>query len=410
MTEVSERTAEKLLGPVHPKAQVHGETMHALVWRGRRNIRLETVAKPGICHPQQALVRITATSLGGSDLSFFENQVEGLESGDILGHEFMGVVERVGESVAHIQVGDRVVVSAVIADGACDYCKRGEYSACKTTNPNKQLEDMYGQRPAGVFGYSHLTGGYPGGLAEYAQVPFADINCLKVPDEIPDTKALFLSDILCTSFWGTEMAAVGQGDIVAIWGMGPVGLLTAQWCLKRGARKVIGIDSIPYRLEFAARHVGIEIVNFKERDVLSELHSLAPSGIDVSIQASGAHYAKTYRHSIEKAFGMEDSPPDTLTEMMKATRMFGRVSILGEYFGTTNDFPIGAMIEKALTVRGGRCPIQRFWPKLLEQLESGEIDPSFVVSHKFALADAPDLFSRLISKDKDNFIKVILRP
>jgi len=271
------------------------------------------------------------------------------------------------------------------------------------------MKEMYGRKLSGIFGYSHLTGGYPGGQAEYVRVPFADVNCLKIPDEVPDDKALYLSDVLCTSFWANEMGNVGEGDIVAIWGLGPIGLLSAMWAIQRGAKQVIGIDYVHERLEIAERELGIETIDFKKQDPVKTLAEKFPHGVDVGIDAAGFRFSKSYKHKIERMTFLETDTPEILNEVMYSVRMFGRVSIVGDYFGTANEFPIGMLMEKGLTVRGGQCPVQRFWKDILKKLESGEVDPSFVITHRLELADGPVAYEKFFNKS-DGYIKVFMRP
>jgi threonine dehydrogenase-like Zn-dependent dehydrogenase len=333
----------------------------------------------------------------------------GMQDGDILGHEFMGIVEEVGADVKKVKVGQRVVVAFDIACGTCDHCRREEYTACDTTNPSKVMEEMYGHRTAALYGYSHLTGGVAGGQAEYVRVPFADVNCLPVPAGVTDEQALYLSDVVPTAYHATEMGEVGKGDTVAIWGLGPVGLMAARWCQIRGAAKVIGIDCVPARLKLAEHYLKITTINYKEQDVLKELEKLAPGGPDASIEAAGFEYAKTMLHKVERAIGLETDTADILSECITATRKFGRVSIIGVYSGFCNHFPIGAFMEKGQTMRGGQSPTQKYWQMCLSKIESKELDPTFIISHKLKLENIEDVYKRFYERD-DGMIKVFLRP
>jgi threonine dehydrogenase-like Zn-dependent dehydrogenase len=407
---ISAKHTEKGVGaPVTEKASKSGETMHALVWKGSKDVRYEEVPKPMLAHSKDIILKVTSSSICGSDLHLFAKEVQGMHDGDILGHEFMGKVVEKGPEVSTLEIGDRVVVSFNISDGTCEFCQRGEFTACESTNKSKDLKDMYGHRLSGIFGYSHLTGGYPGGQAEYVRVPFADVNALKVPDEIPDDKALYLSDVLCTSYWATEMGEVKEGDIVAIWGLGPIGLLAAMWSIKRGAKSVIGIDNVPFRLEVAERELGIHTVNFDKEKPTTWISNMFPRGVDVSIDAAGFRYSKSFMHSVARALGAEHDTPEILTEIFWSTRNFGRVSIVADYFGTANSFPIGMMMEKGLTVRGGQCPVQRFWKDILKQLERHEIDPSFIVTHRLKLSDGPHAYDTFFKKE-EGMIKVFMTP
>jgi len=302
-----------------------------------------------------------------------------------------------------------VVVAFDIACGTCDYCKREEYTGCDTSNPSKLMESMYGHRTAALYGYSHLTGGVPGGQSEYVRVPFADVNCLPVPDDVSDEKALYLSDVVPTAYYATEMGEVSEGSTVAIWGLGPIGLMAARWCQIRKAGRIIGIDCVPERLALAKNRLGIETINFKEQDVLKTLDKMVPGGVDVGIEAAGFEYSTTIRHKIERAVGLETDTADILTEIITAVRKFGRVSIIGVYSGTCNHFPIGAMMEKGLTVRGGQSPTQKFWKMAMEKIRSGELDPTFILSHKSTLAAGPMLYEKFYNRT-EGVIKVFLRP
>lgn len=394
--------------PTQPK---YDETrkMHALVWHGKKDVRYDEVPVPLITDTTDIVLKITATTICGSDLHLYTGAMLTMREGDILGHEFMGIVEDVGPAVEKVKKGDRVVVAFGIACGMCSYCGREEYTACDTTNPSTLMENMYGHRTAAIYGYSHLTGGVPGGQSEFVRVPFADVNCLVLPDDIPDDKGLFLSDVIPTSFHGTELANVQKGSTVAIWGLGPIGLLTARWCQIRGASRIIGIDWVPERLSIAKNRLGIETIDFKNQDTVKTLMKMVPGGLDCTIECAGFEYPKTMIHKVEMAVGLETDSADILTEMITCTRKFGNVSIIGVYSGTTNHFPIGAMMEKDLTVRGGQCPSQKYWKMCVEKLRSGEFDPTFIISHRATLAAGPQLYQSFNDR-KDGVIKVFLRP
>jgi threonine dehydrogenase-like Zn-dependent dehydrogenase len=383
--------------------------MRALTWHGKKSLRVLDVPRPLITDQTDVVIKITATSICGSDLHLYSGNMLNLKDGDILGHEFMGIVEDVGSEVHKIQKGQRVVVSFDIACGSCNFCQREEYTACSRTNPSKLEREMYGHPTSALFGYSHLTGGVPGGQAEYVRVPFADVNCLPVPDEIPDDKALFLSDIIPTSYHGTELGGVKEGSNVAIWGLGPVGLLTAKWCQLRGAARIIGIDRVEERLRVANTALGIETIDFSKQDVVKTLHTMFPEGIDIGIECAGFDYAKTLKHKFEIAVGLETDTADIFTEIFTCVRPFGNVSVIGVYSGYANHFPVGALMEKALTIRGGQTPVQKYWRMALEKVMSGEFDPSFVVTHRGYLSDAPEWYKKFYEKD-DGVIKVFLRP
>ena len=385
-------------------------TMKALVWRGSEKVVVaDDLPRPRIAHEKDVVVKITATTICGSDLHLYTGSMPTMQSGDILGHEFMGVVHEKGEDVKSLELGQRVVVSFDIACGDCKFCKRDEYSGCEKTNPSNLQQKMMGTRTAALFGFSHLTGGIPGGQAEYVRVPYADVNCLRLPDSVPDDKGLFLSDIVPTSFHGTELGDVSVGDTVAIWGLGPIGLLCARWCQIRGAARVIGIDYVKERLDIAKGAIGIEVINFKEKEVVKTLLEMFPSGVDVAIECAGFDYSTTLKSKIERAVGMETDTADIFTEMFTCVRTFGRVAVIGVYAGFANHFPVGAMMEKSLIVRCGQCPVQKYWKKCLESIESGEIDPTVVVTTRGTLSDAPKLYD-LFNHKEQGVVKVFLRP
>jgi len=412
---VAARAAEKIRGhdkvsteSTQPKVDPNRK-MKALVWKGAKDVSIEEVPRPVITHPQDIILKVTATTICGSDLHLYTNDMPDMHKGDILGHEFLGIVEDVGSEVKELSVGKRVVVAFDIVDGVCEYCKREEYTACETTNSSRLMKDMYGQALTGVYGYSHLTGGYPGGQAQYVRVPFADFNCLPVPDSVPDMKALFLSDVVCTSFHGTEVTNVSEGDVVGIWGLGPIGLLAARWCQIRGAKRIIGIDCVPERLQIAERVLGIETINFKKSDTLKTLKEICPRGLDVGIECAGFRYSKSWTHSVERALKLETDTADILTECIMAVRMFGRLGIVGDYVGYANHFPIGALMEKAIRVQGGQCPVQKYWKKCLKYIESGEFDPTFIVTHTLKIEDMPKAYKQFHNKE-DGMIKVFIEP
>jgi threonine dehydrogenase-like Zn-dependent dehydrogenase len=381
--------------------------MHALAWYGKRDIRLIDAPRPLITDPRDIVLKITATTICGSDLHMYSNATPDMHKGDILGHEFMGVVEEVGPEVKNIKTGQRVVVAFGIACGTCEYCKRQEFTACDTTNPSKLMETMYGHRTSAIYGYSHLTGGVPGGQAEYVRVPFADVNCLVVPDQLPNDVALFLSDIIPTAYHGVELGDVKEGDTVAIWGLGPIGLLAARWCQIRKAKRIIGIDCVADRLDLAKNTLGIEVINFKEKDTVKAMQEMCPGGVDVAIECAGFEYAKTWTHKIEMAIGLETDTADIFSEMFTCVRKFGRVSVIGVYTGYANHFPVGAMMEKDLTIRGGQCPAQKYWPLIVPKLLSGEFDPRFVVTTRGKLTDGPEFYKKF-SEKSDGVIKVFM--
>jgi threonine dehydrogenase-like Zn-dependent dehydrogenase len=332
-----------------------------------------------------------------------------LDKGYVFGHEFVGIVESIGSQVSDIKVGDKVVVSAVIAEGNCEYCKRGLFSCCDVTNTSKVMEENYGQKIAGVFGYSKLMGGYQGGQAEYCRVPLADMNCLKVPNDLPDQKVLLLSDVACTGWHANEMGEVSEGQDVAIWGCGPVGLMSAMWAKFRGAKTVVSIDTIPYRLEFAKRHLGVVAIDASKENVTQRLKELFPRGLDVCIDAVGFRYTKGFVHSLEKSLKIETDSPEILNECILAAKKAGKVSIVGDYFAWANQFLIGAMMEKGLTMRGSQVHVQRYWKQLLQWIQEGKVNPDFIFTHTMPLEEASQAY-KMFDQKTDNCIKIMLKP
>jgi threonine dehydrogenase-like Zn-dependent dehydrogenase len=405
--------AEKVLGldetSTPSKPILHPtETMNAIVWHGKYDVRCDEKPRPCITDPRDIILKVTACTICGSDLHLYKGTMLGMHDGDILGHEFMGIINEVGDEVKNFKKGQRVVVAFDIACGSCPHCKRQEFTGCETTNPSRLQASMYGHKTAAMYGYSHLTGGVPGGQAEFVRVPYADVNCLAIPDDVPDEKALYLSDIIPTSWYANECGEVGEGDTVAIWGLGPIGLLAARWAQIRKASKIIGIDKVPERLNLA-RQLGIDIIDFSKEKVVEVLHAMAPGGVDAGLECAGFDYPTTYTDAIEQTLGIADDSSDILTEIISCVRHSGRVSIIGVYAGKANHFPIGALMEKSLKVRGGQTPVQKYWKDLLAKMRSGEFDPSFVVTHKGKLSDSPELFKKFNDK-QDGVVKVFLRP
>jgi threonine dehydrogenase-like Zn-dependent dehydrogenase len=361
-----------------------------------------------ITEPGDAIIRVTSTTICGSDLHLYHHEFAGMEKGDIIGHEAMGIVTNVGENVKNLQKGDRVVISAVIACGQCYYCNLKRFSCCDITNPSKEMEALYGHRTGALFGYSHLLGGYEGCQAEYVRVPFADVNCLKVPSHLPDEKVLFLSDIVCTAWHACELGEVSAGQTVAIWGMGPVGLLTVMWAKFRGASRVIAIDAIPNRLELA-RTQGVEIIDFSKDDPIKKIQEICPGGPDVCIDCVGFRFPKSLIHKVERMLRLETDAPDVLTECITCCKKSGVVSIVGDYISKANGFPIGAMMEKGLTMRGGQVFVQKYWKELLGYIEQGKVDPTFVITHTMPITQTAEAY-RMFDRKEDGAIKIILKP
>jgi threonine dehydrogenase-like Zn-dependent dehydrogenase len=395
----------------HPlKSQT--ETMLACEWHGAEDMRVVPRGKPLITDPKDCIIKVTSTTICGSDLHMYFNKVPGdgaMQPGDVMGHESMGIVESVGPEVKNLKPGDRVVVSAVISCGNCFYCKKGDYSCCDTTNPSEQCEKMYGQRISGIFGYTHLTGAYDGGQAEFVRVPIADVNCLKVPNALSDEQVLFLSDIVCTGWHGCEMADVSQGETVAVWGCGPVGLCAMMWCRFRGVKDLIAIDHCPYRIETAKKLFNARTINFDQSDVVQTLKQLYPNGVDACIDCAGFRFPISDLHKKETAAGRETDALDIINEMVIACRKSGKIGLIGDYFGYGNHFPIGAMMEKGINMRGSQVFVQKYWRQLLGYIQEGKVNPTFLVTHTMPLDKAAEAYHKF-AYQKDNVIKVVLKP
>jgi threonine dehydrogenase-like Zn-dependent dehydrogenase len=390
--------------------------MRAICWEGKKNVRVETVPDPKILNSRDAIVRITSTAICGSDLHLYNGFIPTMERGDILGHEFMGEVVETGKNVSNLKVGDRVVVPFPIACGACSMCQQDLFSCCENSNPNAWIaEKLLGYSPAGLFGYSHMLGGYAGGQAEFARVPFADVGPIKVPDGVPDEQVLFLSDIFPTGYMGAELCNIKGGEVIAVWGCGPVGQFAIASAKMLGAERVIAIDRFPYRLQMARERAGAtDIINYEEVSVLETLKELTGGrGPDACIDAVGmeAHgHAAMYAYDRAKqALMLESDRPLALREAILACRSGGIVSVIGVYGGFIDKFPMGAVMNRSLTIRSGQTHVQHYLRPLLERIERGEIDPSFVITHRMRLDDAPRAFEMFVNKE-DDCIKIVLQP
>lgn len=389
--------------------------MKATIWAGRNSVEVQSVPDPKILNDRDAIVRVTSTAICGSDLHIYDGYIPTVKQGDILGHEFMGEVVEVGKAVANLAVGDRVVVPFPIACGACSACERHLYSLCENSNPNAGMaEKLMGHSPAGLFGYSHMLGGFAGGQAEYARVPFADIGPLKIEDDLSDDQALFLSDILPTGYMGAEMCGINSGDVVAVWGAGPVGLFAAVSAILLGASQVIAIDRVPYRLELAER-LGATPLNFAETSVLEELRDItAGRGPDHCIDAvgmearNGSTVVDVYDR-VKQAARLETERPHALREAAMSCRNGGTISIVGVYGGMMDKFPIGAVMNRSLTIKSGQCHVQHYMRPLLERIRNGEIDPTVIISHHLPLDEAPQGYE-IFKNKQDNCTKVVLNP
>jgi len=390
------------------------ETMEAVTWHGDRDVRVEEVPKPEIVNPTDAIVEITATAICGSDLHLYNDNVPSMREGDVLGHEPMGEVVEVGDEVENLAVGDRVVVPFTISCGECWFCQQGLYSLCDNSNPNAEIaRKMMGHSPAGLFGYSHMMGGYAGGQAEYLRVPYADVGPVKIESDLPDEQVLFLSDIFPTGYMAAENAQIEENDTVAVWGCGPVGQFAIQSAQMLGAERVVAVDRVPERLEMAREHGDAETIDYAEADVYDRLMELTGGrGPDSCIDAVGtdAHGVGLdgVTDPLKRDVKLQDDHPYVLREAIECCRKGGTLSVPGVYVGRAN-IPFGAAMNKALTIKTGQTHVQRYLDPLLEKIEDGEIDPSFVVTHDEPLDAGPAMYETFNDKD-DDCIKVILSP
>ncbi|HTS64243.1 MAG TPA: zinc-dependent alcohol dehydrogenase [Candidatus Acidoferrales bacterium] len=388
--------------------------MKATCWYGTHHVRVETVPDPKILNPRDAIVRVTSTAICGSDLHLYDGYIPTTQKGDILGHEFMGEVVDTGPAVINLKVGDRVVVPFPIACGNCFSCQEGKYSLCENSNPNSVLaEKLWGHSPCGIFGYSHLLGGYAGGQAEYVRVPFADVGPIKIPRELRDEQVLFLSDIFPTGYMAAEACHIQPGDTIAVWGCGPVGQFAIKSAFLLGAGRVIAIDRFPERLGMA-RKQGAEIIDYEEIDVLETLkEKTGGRGPDSCIEAVGMEshtngFIGLY-DKVKQALRLETGRPHPLRQAILSCKNGGTVSVPGVYGGFLDKIPFGSIMNRDITIRSGQTHVHRYLAPLLKRIVDGEVDPSFVITHSMPLDDAPKAYSMFRSKE-DGCIKVVLKP
>jgi threonine dehydrogenase-like Zn-dependent dehydrogenase len=390
--------------------------MKAICWYGKGDVRVKNVPDPKIINPHDAIIRITLTAICGSDLHLYNRFIPTMEKGDILGHEFMGEVVEVGKDNKIIKKGDRVVVPFPISCGQCFYCKKELWSLCDNTNPNAGMaEKMYGYSGAGIFGYSHLYGGYAGGQAEYARVPFADVGPIKVPEDLSDEQVLFLSDVFPTGYMAAEYCDIQPGDIVAVWGCGPVGQFAIRSAKMLGAERVIAIDRIPERLRLAESFGQAEVINYEKVDNVVEELKQRTGGrgpdacIDaVGLEAHGTGFSNLY-DQVKQTVRLETDRPYVLRETIQACRKGGTLSIPGVYGGFIDKVPLGTAFAKGLTLKMGQTHVHKYLRPLLDRIRQGEIDPSAIITHRLKLDDAPQIYETFRNKE-DNCIKVVLRP
>lgn len=391
--------------------------MKALCWHGTGDVRIDTVPDPKVIESRDAIVKITATAICGSDLHLYGGLMPTMQSGDVLGHEFMGEVMEVGSAAASkLKQGDRVVVPFTISCGSCFFCQKGLFSLCDTSNPNAEMaRKAMGHSPAGLFGFSHMLGGFAGGQAEYVRVPFADVGPIKIPSGLRDEQVLFLSDIFPTGYMGAENCGMERGDTIAVWGCGPVGQFAIQSAWMLGAGRVIAIDRVPERLRMAEKDGKAETINFENEGVYDRLMDMTKGrGPDRCIDAVGteAHAGGSFDAVLDKAkvaVYLGTDRPHVLREAIMCCRKGGTISIPGVYVGTADKIPFGAAMNKGLTLKMGQTHMHKYMRPLLERIEKGDIDPSFVITHRLKLTDAPGAYQTFRDK-RDGCIKVVMTP
>jgi threonine dehydrogenase-like Zn-dependent dehydrogenase len=390
--------------------------MKANCWYGKHDVRIQEVGDPKILNRRDAVIKVTRTAICGSDLHLYNGLIPTMEAGDILGHEFMGEVVECGPDVKNLKTGDRVVVSFPISCGSCFFCERQQFSLCENSNPNAPIaEKMFGHSPAGIYGYSHMLGGFAGGQAEYVRVPFADTGTIKIPEGIPDEKVLFLSDIFPTGYMAAENCNIQEGDTVAVWGCGPVGQFAMASAVLLGAERVIGIDRFPERLRMATEKAqATDIINYEKMDVHETLMDMTGGiGPDACIDAVGMEAHTTgligAYDRVKQATMLEADRPHAFRQAIMACRKGGTVSVPGVYGGFDDKIPLGSFVNKALTLKTGQTHVQRYMKPLLERIERDEIDPSFVITHRMALDDAPKGYDIFLKKQNE-CVKVVLTP
>lgn len=387
----------------------HTRKMLALQFHSKENVKVGEVPVPLVTDSTDVVVKVTASTVCGSDLHLYHNLIPGMQKGDVIGHESVGIVDEVGAEVKKFKKGDRVVISAVIACGQCEYCKRHEWSCCETTNPNSAQTELYGHHTGALFGYSHMIGGYDGCQAEYVRVPFADVNLFPIPADITDKQALCVADIACTGYHGTELAKVKNGDKVVIFGCGPVGLMAQMWSKYRGASRVIAIDIDQQRIDFAKQKLGVEVINSKEENPVDAVKKLIPGGPDKIIDCVGFRFPDSLAHKIEMKLGLETDSPNIVNTAIQMVRKNGVVTLIGDYVGYTNHFNIGALMEKHLTMNGGQLWPHNYYKLIFEAMSSGKVDPTFVLTHTLPLSKCDEAY-KLFDKHEKGMIKPLILP
>lgn len=407
-------TAQDVSNPARDRSKYGHptETMKALLWNAKNDVKIEQVPRPIVVEDRDVILKVTGSTLCGSDLHLLHGTVVQMERGDILGHEFCGVVEEMGPGVSNLRKGERVVASFQIACGDCQFCKRKLSSQCEKTNANTMEHGMYGGNTAGMFGYSHFTGGFAGGQAEYVRVPYGDINLLKLPDDVPDEKGLYLSDVVCTSWHCVVDTGVKDGDVVAVWGAGPIGLMVADFAFLNGASRVIVIDQ-NWRLALVQQKVPrAETLDFtqlpKGQSVPDALKQLVPQGLDVALECVAGEYPKSWANYLELQLGLQTDTCELVNEMIQSVKAFGRCGITGVYVGFTNHFNIGGLMERGVRLIGnGQAPVHLYWEKLLGMIREGTIDPTKMLSHRIRLDDLDRVYYKF-EKREDGLEKIFV--
>ena len=389
--------------------------MKAVVWHGKHDVRVESVPDPTLINPRDAIIKISSTAICGADLHLYDGLMPGMKVGDILGHEFMGEVMEVGKAVHNLKPGDRVVVPFTIACGSCFFCTQSQYALCENSNPNaSRVEKLRGHATAGIFGYSALTGGYAGGQAQYARVPFADVGPIKIDDDLDDDQVLFLSDVLPTGYMAAENCDIQAGHVVAVWGCGPVGQFAIQSAYLLGAERVIGIDRFTERLNMASEWSRAETLNYAYVDIAEALKAMTGGrGPDACIDAAGLEaHGKGLWASVDRAkqwIGTETERPLALKEIMHACRNGGTISVAGVYSGFADHIPIGSAMNRALTIKTGPTHVQRYLEPLLDRIRRADFDPERLITHRVPLTDAA-LAYQMFRDKQDECVKVVLKP
>ncbi len=390
--------------------------MKALCWNGINDLRVETVSDPEILQPTDAIVRVILSTTCGSDLHLLHGFVPTMKPGDIIGHEFMGEVVEVGAEVQRLKKGDRVTVISIIGCGQCTHCQNEQWSLCDNSNINREpLDTMLGHTTAGIYGYSHAFGGYAGSHAEYIRVPFADYGAVKIPDGVTDEQALFVSDAVPTGYMGADLCDIKPGDVVAVWGAGGVGQMAAKSAFLKGAERVIVIDQVQHRLDLAQQMLGVETLNTRDNNYMHSLEEMTGGrGPDACIDAVGMESDSNNRlediyDKVEQSLRMQSDRPSVLRHAILACRKGGTISIMGVYGGLVDKLPIGAAMNKGLTFKMGQQFGQKYAPVLFEHIQRGELDPSYMITHKITLDEAPEGY-KTFSKRKDNCLRVVISP